>query len=115
MWVSFPMIKKNSARPEIGEGPALFRTTAVVMCFSSGYSSRVAPQRCSFRFTGRSIYVLFRFLVQRYNNYLIYASVLAKKLQKYVVKHKKEGAKAPSPMRNRTLKRLSIKVRQNVS
>lgn len=42
----------------------------------------------------------FRFRVQRYNNYLTYASVLAEKLQKYVVKHKKEGAKAPSPLRN---------------
>lgn len=59
-------------------------------------------------------YVLFRFLAQRYYNYQTYASVLAKKLQKYVVKHKKEGAKAPSLLRNRTPTRLSVKVRQNV-
>lgn len=46
--------------------------------------------------TGRSSIIHpFRFRVQRYYNYLIYASVLVKKLQKYVVKHKKEGAKPP--------------------
>lgn len=37
----------------------------------------------------------FRFRVQRYNNYLTYASVLQKKMQKYVVKHKKRGSKSP--------------------
>lgn len=81
--------------PEIGEGNCILEGAVALMCFSSGYSSEVGPHRCPFRFTGRSIIHPFRFRVQRYYNYLIYASILAKKLQKYVVKHKKEGAKPP--------------------
>lgn len=52
------------------------------MCFSAGYSSNVAPQRCILRLPAEVIqYVLFRFRVQRYNNYLTYANFFAKKMQ----------------------------------
>lgn len=47
--------KNEREQPEIGIGYSRSRLTAVVMCFSSGYSSRVAPQRCPLRFTGRSM------------------------------------------------------------
>lgn len=46
-------VNEKRERPEIGKVPLFFPHTCG-MCFSSGYSSKVAPLRCPLRFTGRS-------------------------------------------------------------
>lgn len=65
------------------------------MCFSSGYSSRVAPLRCSFCFTGRSSYTSFPISGAKVQQLSDICKFFGKKMTKYVVKHKKEGQKPP--------------------
>lgn len=42
-------IKRKERSPEIGEGDRSFLPHTCGMCFASGYSLQVAPQRCLFR------------------------------------------------------------------
>lgn len=82
--------------PEIGEGNCILVCTVVLCVFRPAIPRRSVPTVAPSALPDEVVIIHpFRFRVQRYYNYLIYASVLAKKLQKYVVKHKKEGAKAP--------------------
>ena len=94
MYVGFILKNEKERRPEIGKGLRSFSPRTRGMCFCSGYSSRVAPLRCPLRLPEQVIkHVLFRFRVQKYNNYLTYANFFQKKMQKYVVKHKKTTPK----------------------
>lgn len=86
--------------PEIGEGNCILLRTVVLCVFRPAIPPRSVPTVAPSALPDEVFDILFRFRVQKYYNYLTYASVLAKKLQKYVVKHKKEGAEAPSFLRN---------------
>lgn len=88
-------VKKRIARNR--KGYPLFHPHTCGMCFSRGYSSRVAPLRCSFCLTPRSgsYHVLIRFRVQRYNIFLTYANFSAEKMQNMLYNIKKEGKKPP--------------------
>lgn len=88
--------------PEIGKGNCILKCAAALCVFHPAIPPRSLPSVASSVSPDEVLYILFRFRVQKYNNYQTYASVLQKKFQKYVVKHKKEGAKAPSLLRNRT-------------
>lgn len=48
------MVMKKRGAPEIGKALLSFSPHACGMCFSSGYSLKVAPLRCPLRLTGRS-------------------------------------------------------------
>lgn len=52
-------IKRKERSPEIGEGDRSFLPHTCGMCFSAGYSSRVAPQRCPFRLPAEVIQYVF--------------------------------------------------------
>lgn len=97
----FKVTKKRGA-PEIGKGSPLFfsarlRYVFFVRLFLKGRT----PALPSPLDRTKSVKTIpFRFLVQRYCFYLRYANFLAKKLQKYVVKHKKEGLSTPFPRSN---------------
>lgn len=100
--------------PKSEKGNCILKCAAALCVFHPVIPPRSLPSVASSVSPDEVLYILFRFRVQRYNNYLIYASVLQKKLQKYVVKHKKEGV---SPLFFEKLNwiRLRVELRQNVS
>lgn len=81
--------------PEIGEGNSILLCTVVLCVFRPAIPPRSVPTVAPSTSPDELFNVLFRFRLQKYNNYLTYASKIGKKFQKYVVKHKKEGAKPP--------------------
>lgn len=77
------------------KGNCILKCAAALCVFHPAIPPRSLPSVASSVSPDEVLYILFRFRVQRYNNYLTHASVLQKKMQKYVVKHKKRGISPP--------------------